>query len=103
MEPIQYNASLGITGAIRGMSKEKIYQEVSLEFLQLHFCHRKLSLYKVFKNEHTKYLFNLILGRGTPYVTRTVGNVPLLRQLLLLSITFSKIIFFYLLLLNGIT
>ena len=30
MESIQYNARLAITGAIRGMSREKIYQEVGL-------------------------------------------------------------------------
>ena len=34
IEYIQYNASLAITGAIRGSSKEKIYQELGLESLQ---------------------------------------------------------------------
>ena len=29
METVQYNATLGITGAIRGTSKEKIYQDVN--------------------------------------------------------------------------
>ena len=33
IESIQYNASLAITGAIRGTSKEKSYQELGLEFL----------------------------------------------------------------------
>ena len=31
---IQYNASLAITGAIRGTSEEKPYEELSLESLQ---------------------------------------------------------------------
>ena len=31
---IQYNASLAITGAIRGASQEKLYQELSLESLR---------------------------------------------------------------------
>ena len=35
LESIQYNACLAITGAIRGTSKEKLYQEIRLEFLQL--------------------------------------------------------------------
>ena len=35
LESIQYNACLAITGAIRGTSKEKPYQEIRLEFLQL--------------------------------------------------------------------
>ena len=71
MESIEYNACLAITGAIRGTSREKIYQELSLESLQLRRWYRKLCLfYKVFKNEHPKYFFNLILLRSTPYATR---------------------------------
>ena len=35
IEPVQYKACLGITGAIRGTSKEKLYDELVLEFLQL--------------------------------------------------------------------
>ena len=34
IEYIQYNASLAITGAIRGSSREKIYQQLGLESLQ---------------------------------------------------------------------
>ena len=80
IESIQYNACLAITGAIRGMSREKIYQELRLESLQLRRWYRKLCLfYKVFKNEHPKYLFNLIPVRSTPYTTRTVGNIPLIK------------------------
>lgn len=33
IEPIQYNSSLVITGAIMGNSKEKLYQEPGLESL----------------------------------------------------------------------
>ena len=69
-----------MTGAIRRTSKEKIYQELGLESLQLRRWYRKLCLfYKVFRNEHPKYLFNLILVRSTPYATRTVGNMPLIK------------------------
>ena len=35
LESIQYNACLTITGAIRGTSKENLYQELGLESLQL--------------------------------------------------------------------
>ena len=31
LEPIQFNAALAITGAIRGTSREKLYQELGLE------------------------------------------------------------------------
>ena len=80
IESIQYNACLAITGAIRGTSKEKVYLELGLESLQLCRWYRKLCLfYKVFKNEHPKYLFNLIPVRSTPYATRTVGNIPLIK------------------------
>ena len=34
LESIQYRACLAITGAIRGISREKIYQELGLESLQ---------------------------------------------------------------------
>ena len=35
LESIQYNAVLALTGAIRGSAREKLYQELGLEFLQL--------------------------------------------------------------------
>ena len=80
MESIQHNARLAVTGVIRGTSREKIYQELGLESLQLRLWYRKLCLfYKVFKNEHPKYLFNLIPVRSTPYATRIVGNIPLIK------------------------
>ena len=34
IETIQYNASLAITGAIRGSSREKLYQKLDLETRQ---------------------------------------------------------------------
>ena len=80
MESIQYNACLAITGAIRGTSREKIYQELGLESLQLRLWYRQLCLfYRFFKNEHPKYLFHLIPVRCTPYATRTEGNIPLIK------------------------
>ena len=80
MESIQYNTCLAITSAIRGTTREKIYQELGLESLELLRWYRKLCLFcNVFKNEHPKYLFNLIPVRSTPYATRTVGNIPLIK------------------------
>ena len=35
LESIQYNAALALTGAIRGNSREKFYQVLGLESLQL--------------------------------------------------------------------
>ena len=34
IETVQYNATLAITGAIRGTSKEKLYQELELKSLK---------------------------------------------------------------------
>ena len=42
IESIQYNAALAITGAIRGTSKEKIYQELGFESLQQRRRYSKL-------------------------------------------------------------
>ena len=80
MKSIQYNTCLAITGVIRRTSREKIYQELGLESLQLRCWYRKLCLfYKDFKSEYPKYLFNLIPVRSTPYATRGVGNIPLIK------------------------
>ena len=80
MESVQYNACLAITEAIRGTSREKIYRELGLESLQLRRWYRKLCLfYKVFKNEHPKYLFHLILVICTSHATRTESNIPLIK------------------------
>ena len=45
MESIQYNAALAITGAIRGSSREKLYQELGLEPLQQWRWYRKLCFF----------------------------------------------------------
>ena len=42
MESIQYNAALAITGAIRGTSRQKLYQELGIESLSKRRCYRKL-------------------------------------------------------------
>ena len=42
LESIQYNAALAITGAIRGSSRQKLYQELGLESLKQRRWFRKL-------------------------------------------------------------
>ena len=59
LESIQYNACLTITGTIRGTSKEKLYQELGLESIQLRRWYRKLGmLYKTYKNKVSNTLLN---------------------------------------------
>ena len=45
LESIQYNACLAITVAIQGTSKEKLYQKLGLESLQLQRCYRKIGMF----------------------------------------------------------
>ena len=74
---LQYNACLAIAGAIKGTSKEKLYEELGLESLQLLRWYRKLSCFcKLFNNEHLHYLFKLISSRSSGYVTRRMQNIP---------------------------
>ena len=57
IEPIQYNAALAITGAVRGTSREKLYQELGFESLQQRSWYRKLCfLFKIIKNQSPNYL-----------------------------------------------
>ena len=51
LESLQYNACVAVTGAIRGSSKEKLYQELGFESLQQ--C--RTFFYKIFKNVRVIY------------------------------------------------
>ena len=78
LESIQYNAALAITGAIRGSSREKLYQELGLESLKQRRWFRKLCyFFKITKNQSPKYLFDKIPTTRTAYRTRNnIGNIP---------------------------
>ena len=61
IESIQYNAALAITGAIRGSSKEKLYQELGLEYLSSRRWLRRLSLfYNILNSKSPSYMYNII-------------------------------------------
>ena len=78
LESIQYNAALAITGARRGSSREKLYQELGFESLQQRRWYRKLCLFfKIIKNQSPKYLFELIPTARQAYMTRHKNSVPL--------------------------
>ena len=77
IESLQDKAALAITGAIRGTSREKVYQELGLESLQQRRWYRKLCLFfKVYKNQCPKYLFDIIPQSNCPYRTRNALNIP---------------------------
>ena len=70
--PIQYNAPIAITGAVRGISSDKLYQELGLESLRYRRWPRKLCLfYKIYKNKSTSNLYNSIPDRVKFYSTRS--------------------------------
>ena len=61
LEAVQYNAALAITGAIKGTSREKLYQELGLEYLQQRRWMRRLYLfYKVIPIKLTAYIYDFI-------------------------------------------
>ena len=77
MKSIQYNAALALTGAIRGSSREKLYQELGLESLQQRRWYRKLCyFFKLTKNKSPKYLFNYISTVRSTYRTRNIDAIP---------------------------
>ena len=77
IESVQYNAWLAITGAIRGTSTEKIYQELGLESLKSRRWFRKLChFYKIFNDKSPSYLFNLVPNFNRVHNTRLSYSIP---------------------------
>ena len=76
LESIQYNACFALTGAIRGTSKEKIYQELGLELLQIRRWYRQLCLfYKIYKDQCPFYLYNIIPATNTHHTFRNSDEI----------------------------
>ena len=72
LESIQYNTVIAITGAIRGTSSEKLFQELGLESLKSRRWLRKLCLfYKIFHEKSASYLFQLVPSNNNVYATRS--------------------------------
>ena len=76
LESYQYNAALAITGAIRGTSQTKIYNELGLESLRFRRYFRRLcTFFKIKQTGLPSYLFNLIPQTNHNYNTRQYDNV----------------------------
>ena len=61
IKSVQYNAALAITGAIKGSSREKLYQELGLEYLcRKRWARRLCLLYKVVSTGHPSYIYDLL-------------------------------------------
>ena len=61
IKSIQYSTSLSITSAVRGTSREKLYQELGFKSLRQRRWYRKLCcLFKIINKESPSYLFQLV-------------------------------------------
>ena len=73
----QYNAALAIRGALRGTSREKLYQELGFESLQQRCWWRKLCcLFKIINNQSSSYLFQWVPSPNTRYFAQNSENIP---------------------------
>ena len=76
IEKIQYNAALAITGAIKGTSQHKLYNELGIESLKFRRWFRRLCVfYKIKSTQIPKYLYQLIPSESHTYNTRNLENV----------------------------
>ena len=75
LESIQYNVCLAITGAIRGTSKEKLYQELGLQSLHLRHWYRKVGMFA--KAKVHNIFFKLITEKTSSSVIRNANNICL--------------------------
>ena len=79
LESIWCNAALDLTGAIKESSREKLYQDLGLESLQLRRWHRRLYCFNRIYNKQTHdYLSELTSIRNKMYQTIDVVYIPLL-------------------------
>ena len=76
LESVQYNAALAITGAIRGSSREKLYQELGLESLKSRPWYRKLRLFLKLK-KCLSYHFDIIPKVLSTRSTRNHDSITL--------------------------
>ena len=76
MKRVQYSACLVITGAFKGTSRERLYQELGLESLKDRRWHRKMwFFYKILKRLSPKYLTSYLQLHNNPiYQTRSTAK-----------------------------
>ena len=77
LKSIQYNPTLAITGAIRGNSRERLYQELGLESIQKRrWCRKLCYLLKIIKGQSPDYLSKIIPSIRRACNTRNVDYIP---------------------------
>ena len=77
IESIQYNTALAITGAVRGTSREKLYQELSCGSLQQRRWYgKRCCLFKIINSQSQSYLFQSVPSWKTEYFAQSSDNIP---------------------------
>ena len=77
VESIRYNTCLAITGAIRGSSRDKIYEKLGLESIQHRQWYRKLCyFYELYNRKSPNYLPQLISLTPKKYITLVRSSPP---------------------------
>ena len=77
VESIRYNTCLAITGAIRGSSRDKIYEKLCLESLQHRQWYRKLCcFYELYNGKSPNYLPQLISLPPKKHITLVRSSPP---------------------------
>ena len=70
--------------AIRGSSREKLYQELGLELLKSRRWYQQLCLFfKLKKNKHSSYFFDKIPKVLWTWTNRNHNNIPLFKDTLM--------------------
>ena len=76
IERVQYNAALAITGAIKGTSQQKIYNELGFESLCFRRWFRRLcAFYKTKTTQLPSYLYDLIPKSNHNYDTQNIRHL----------------------------
>ena len=76
VEKVQYQAALAVTGAWKGSSRSKLYEELGWESLSDHrWCRRILQIHKILNNKTPSYLQTKHPRHHRPlYRLNIVGN-----------------------------
>ena len=79
LEKVQYQASLAITGAFQGTSRECLYRELGLECLQTRRWYRKMIFfYKILNGLAPKYFYDILpVSKNRHYSTRNQAKLEL--------------------------
>ena len=74
IECVQYNATLAITGAIKGSYRERLYQEHGLDsFIDRRWYRRLVKFYKTITNNSPECLHYFYLKSNNPVILQEVS------------------------------